>query len=722
MFASKAKRRISIATKFNLLTILIILVTSAGISFFLIHNVVSYKYNNLVRHGLVIASMASQSSEYCIYTGDKESMKQIVESLEVDEDVAYVCLLNKDKKLLMHKSFKCGLKIPPSPAVSFIDSGSQGKILYKEFVNKEDGKRYIDVLSPVIIVPDKKPTDTLVTNQKNTNPEIIGYIQLGLSLENLHKRINQFQMSALVFTSLFVFVGVIFTLFLTKKITAPLKKLNLATKKISEGIFEQHITVYTNDEISDFACAFNHMIERLQVYRDQLRHTAFHDPLTNLPNRNLFMERLERLIEHAKRDKNCLFSVLFLDLDRFKVVNDSLGHLVGDKLLILLSQKLKECLRESDTVARFGGDEFAILLDNVDDDFNAKYVAERILETLKEHFFLDGHKIVVSASIGIVLKGEFYNRPEDILRDADTVMYRAKMLGKARYAIFNAEMHANAMNFLRLEHDLRHAIERSELVIYYQPIVSLTSAEIVGLESLIRWQHPQRGLILPDEFIPLAEETKMIDKIGHWVIQNACAQNKVWHDMGFSNITITVNVSLLQLRNKELPEQVGTTIKNTGLPADAFKLEITESTVMESKELVLEIFKELNKMKIHFMMDDFGTGFSSINNLKQLPFSTLKIDRSLILDIDTSQDASSIVRSIIDMAHSLKIKVIAEGVETQRQLELLRLYQCDYIQGYLLYSPMKAEEITNLLRQKNTHLSNTKSNITREFIPLSSEN
>lgn len=719
MLASKTKRRISIATKFNLLIILIILLTSAGISFFLLRNVTSYKYNRLLSHGLIIASVVSQTSEYCIYTGDKESMKQTIESLQVDEDVAYVCLLDKEKNRLMSKSFKSGLPIPPAMNNH---SSSSVKILYEEFINTEDGNRYIDVLSPVVIVADKKPTDILASDTKSAHPEVVGYVQLGLTLENLHKRINQFQVSVLVITSLFILIGVIFTFFLTNKITAPLKKLSLATNKISEGVLEQHISINTHDEISDFAGAFNHMIERLRVYRDQLRHTAFHDSLTNLPNRNLFMERLERLIEHAKRDKNCAFSVLFLDLDRFKVVNDSLGHLVGDKLLILIAQKLEECLRKSDTVARFGGDEFAILLDNVDDDFNAKFVAERILETLKAPFILDGHRIDASASIGIVLKGEFYTRPEDILRDADITMYRAKMLGKARYAMFHTEMHANAMNFLQLENDLRHAIERSELVIYYQPIVSVTKGEIIALESLIRWQHPQRGFLLPDEFIPLAEETRMIDKIGHWVIQNACGQNKMWHDMGFSNITITVNVSVLQLRHKELLDQVRTTMENTGLPPDAFKLEITESTIMENKGLVLEIFKELNNMKIHLVMDDFGVGFSSIHNLKNLPFSTLKIDRSLILDIDTSEDASAIVKSIIEMAHSLKIKVIAEGVETQSQLELLRSYRCDYIQGYLLYSPMKAEEITDLLRQKNKPISDTKSNITQEFISFSGRN
>ncbi len=722
MPVSRAKRRISIATKFNLLTILIILMTSAGISFFLMHNVISYRYNSLLRHGLIVAGMASQTSEYCIYTGDRETMMQIVESLEVDDDVAYVCLLNKEKNQLMRKSFKSGLKIPPVSVVNSGDHGSPGKILYEEFVNTEDGNRYIEVIAPVVSFAAQKPNDGVENNTKDAHPEILGYVQLGLSLENLYKSINQFKVSAFLFTSLFIFIGIAFTLFLTKRITAPLKKLSLATKKISEGVFEQQISVRTNDEISDFASAFSRMIEHLRVYRDQLKHTAFHDSLTNLPNRNLFMERLERLIEHAKRDTQCAFSVLFIDLDRFKVINDSLGHLVGDKLLIFIAQKLEKCLRKSDTVARFGGDEFAILLDNVDDDFNAKFVAERILETLKEPFSLDGHRIVASASIGIVLQGEFYSRPEDILRDADITMYRAKMLGKARYAIFNAEMHARAVNFLQLEADLRHAIERSELIIYYQPIVSLERDEIIGLESLIRWQHPQRGLILPDDFIPLAEETSMIDKIGHWVIQNACAQNKAWHDMGFSNITITVNVSVLQFRHKELPEQIGAIIKNTGLPADAFELEITESTVIENKGLVLEIFKELNKMKIHLMMDDFGNGFSSIHNLKDLPFSTLKIDRSLILDIAVNPDASAIVKSIIDMAHSLKIKVIAEGVETQEQMELLRLYRCDYIQGYLLYCPMKAEEITHVLRQKNKPVSGAKHNDACGILPFTGEN
>ncbi|NUO09596.1 MAG: EAL domain-containing protein [Candidatus Brocadia sp.] len=716
MSASKAKRRISIAAKFNLLTMVIVLLTSGGISFILIRNVISYRYHNLLSHGLTIAGMASQTSEYCIYTGDTESMTQIIEGLEVDKDIAYVCLLNKEKRQLMWKSFKSGFQVPPAPAMGFTDSSLPGNIFYEEFINKEDGNRYINVLAPVVIFAANNSPDGLLNNTKGTNPEIIGYVQLGLSLENLQKRIHQFLISTLAFTIFFIIVGVVLTLFLTKRITSPIKNLSLVTKKISEGILEQQIDIYTNDEISDLAGTINHMLGRLRVYRDQLRHAAFHDPLTNLPNRNLFVERLERLIEHGKRNTNCAFSVLFLDLDRFKIVNDSLGHLIGDKLLVLIAQKLRECLRKSDTVARFGGDEFAILLDNVDDDFNAKFVAERILETLKEPFFLDGHRIVVSASIGIVLKGEFYNCPEDILRDADTTMYRAKRLGKARYTIFNTELHAHVMKFLRLEADLRHAIERSELVIYYQPIVSLASDDIVCLEALIRWQHPQRGLTLPDEFIPLAEETGMIDKIGHWVIQNACIQNKVWHDMGFSNITITINVSALQFRHKELPEQVGTIIKNSGLPGDAFELEITESTVMESKELVIEIFKELNKMNVHIVMDDFGTGFSSINNLKQLPFSKLKIDRSLILDITTNPNASSIVKSIIDMSHTLKIKVTAEGVETREQLDMLRLYRCDYVQGYLLYSPMKAEEITELLTQTSKHISDIKSNGLREHI------
>ncbi|MDR4507982.1 MAG: EAL domain-containing protein [Candidatus Brocadiaceae bacterium] len=440
---------------------------------------------------------------------------------------------------------------------------------------------------------------------------------------------------------------------------------------------------------------------------EQLKYNAFYDTLTGLPNRNYFMEHLEILINLSSKVKKYSFSVLFLDIDRFKVINDSLGHLAGDKLLISIAQRLKKCVRSTDMFARLGGDEFAVILEVVSDDYNAKVVAEKVLKNLREPFLLDEQRVVTSASIGIVLKGENYSSSESILRDADTVMYRAKLLGKARYAIFDVEMHAQAIKTLQLEADLRHAIERSELLIFYQPIVSLKNMHIVSFESLIRWQHPKRGLLPPNDFIPLAEETGLIDQIGNWVLEKSCYQNKAWHTMGFQDLSVSVNISALQLRHKKVPLLISDILKATRLPPRALELEITESSIMENTDLCREIFKELEEMNIQLLMDDFGTGFSSINNLKMYPFYTIKIDQSLIYDIDTNPDASKITRSIIDMAHSLKIKTTAEGVETKEQLELLKSYKCDYVQGYLLYKPMKMEMITELLKQKSNYSEKT---------------
>ena len=441
-------------------------------------------------------------------------------------------------------------------------------------------------------------------------------------------------------------------------------------------------------------------ITRQKRLESQLFYNAYHDALTGLPNRTHFTNHLERLIERTRTNRGNSFAVLFLDIDRFKVINDSLGHTIGDKLLISVAERLKECMRHNDIVARFGGDEFVILLDEINGSACTKSIAEKILKRLKEPFCLDGHTVFTSSSIGIVLCDEYYDRPEDIMRDADTVMYRAKSNGKSNYVMFDKEMHSHAIKVLHLEADLQKAITNNEFIMHYQPIVSLADGKIVGTESLIRWEHPQRGLVSPKEFIPLAEETGMIEPIGRWVIKEALSQSKIWCDSGYSNLFVSVNVSARQFKNHNLTESIQRILDETGMHVRNFSLEITESTVMEDMDRSIKTLKELREIGVKIMLDDFGTGFSSINNLRFLPVDGIKIDLSLTKDIATNSDAATIAKAIVSMAHGLNKKVIAEGVETEAQIDFLRSHNCNLAQGYFFGKPMPAHEFFKLL-QKN---------------------
>jgi diguanylate cyclase (GGDEF)-like protein/PAS domain S-box-containing protein len=433
-----------------------------------------------------------------------------------------------------------------------------------------------------------------------------------------------------------------------------------------------------------------------KVAEMQLLHDAFHDALTGLPNRALFMNRLEHATERAKRRKDYQFAVLFLDLDRFKVINDSLGHLVGDQLLIEIAQRLVKCLRPGDTVARLGGDEFAILLDGIESVNDAIRVSDRIQKELMLPFNLNGQEVCMTTSIGIALNNRDYNQPNDLLRDADIAMYRAKALGKARYAVFDTGMHTRAVELLHLEANLRRAIEQQEFRLYYQPILCLTSGKITGVEALLRWQHPQRGLVSPAEFIPVAEETGLIVAIGEWVLQTACAQSKTWQDMGLPPLFVAINLSARQFQHQNLLELIKKILKETGMTAQTLKLEITESIAMRDLDFSIPVLKELSTMGVQILIDDFGTCYSSLGYLNRFPINALKIDQSFVKDIPNNPDNAAIIKAIIAMAHSLKLKVIAEGVETEEQLAFLRSQACDEIQGYLLSHPLPAEVFARL--------------------------
>jgi len=437
-----------------------------------------------------------------------------------------------------------------------------------------------------------------------------------------------------------------------------------------------------------------------QRKRDEetIRHLAYYDALTDLPNRVLFTNRLNLMIAHARRNRQ-LLAVMFLDLDRFKTINDTLGHTIGDRLLQSVAQRVRRCLREVDTVARLGGDEFALLLLGITHVEDAARIARKILETLKPSFTFEDHELRITASIGIALYPNDGEDAQTLLKNADTAMYQAKEQGRNSYKFYNPTMNATALERLALENSLRRALERGEFVVHYQPRVNLATGHIVGMEALVRWQHPELGLIPPSTFIPVAEETNLIVALGEWVLRTACAQNKAWQEAGFPPLCVSVNLSAHLFKKRNLVEMVAWAVRETGLDPDCLDLEVTEGTVMENAETTISTLRGLKGMGIRLSIDDFGTGYSSLNYLKRFPIDTLKIDQSFVQDIFTDPDDAEIAKLIVAMAHSLKLKVIAEGVETEEQLAFLHAHQCDEMQGYLFSKPVPAEVFTQFLQE-----------------------
>ncbi len=433
---------------------------------------------------------------------------------------------------------------------------------------------------------------------------------------------------------------------------------------------------------------------------DQLLHDALHDGLTDLPNRSLFMDRLDQAIRLYQRDGSKQYSVLYFDIDRFKNVNDSLGHSVGDSLLVGIARRLETILRPSDTLARLSGDEFAILLTQVSSTECATLVVKRIHQLLHQKFVLQGNVIYPSVSIGIAMAAEQYDSPGQVLRDADLAMYRAKSLDKQGDAVvFDAHMHASAVQRLRLETDMRRAIDRGEFVIHYQPIVSLQTGQVLSFEALLRWQHPQRGLVSPNEFIGVAEETGMISELSWWILQTAAEQTRRWQRLIPNNahLGISVNVTGALFRNEDMANQLLALLEKCELAPKYMHLEITERSFMDHQDAVLAELDKLKSAGVQLHVDDFGTGYSSLSYLKRYSYDTLKIDRSFIRDVTSMGDASAIVQAIVSLGQDLKMNIVAEGVENAEQVRLLRKMDCPEAQGYWFSRPLTQENAHEVL-------------------------
>src|SRR5574341_27150 len=718
------KKRFRLAAKFNLLAVMPILATSVGICLFVIQLEMTNSFRELVDHGKTIAVTTARNSEFGIYTENQDSLAPILEGLSADSDIAYVSVMNRQRRPLASRTFK-GAGEPPEQAV-LINNGST-EVLHRDLIDERDNRRYIDILYPVVSAGGDITDVLLKGDETSRKPAVIGYLRLGLTQEGLQKRIHELLVSITLFTSLLVLLGTGLTILLSRRITSPLERLTAATQEISEGKFDSPLEVRTNDEIADLARSFDQMRGHLRSYRaqveertaeltatneqlrreigarkaaeEQLQYDALHDALTGLPNRALFMDRLMHAMKISKRHKDYLYAVLFLDLDRFKVVNDSLGHIIGDKLLIAFGQRLVSCLRPHDTVARLGGDEFAVLLEDIGGLSNATYIAERIGAEMAAPFTVSGHDAFATASIGIALGAAGYEQPEQILRDADTAMYQAKSRGRAGFIVFEPGMHAYAVERLRLETDLRRAVERDEFTVFYQPIFSLTTNRLTGFEALVRWQHPERGLLNPGDFIKVAEETGIIVAIDRLVLREACRQMQEWLKLSFNKelTFISANLSNKQMAQPDLVDHGSRGIRETELRPGCLKLEITENVIIENPDETVVMLKRLKELGVQLYIDDFGTGYSSLNYLHRLPIDGLKIDRSFIWRMGDHGENQQIVKTIMSLANDMNIDVIAEGVETASQVAQIMLLDCKFGQGYLFSKPVDSAKARVLI-------------------------
>lgn len=562
-----------------------------------------------------------------------------------------------------------------------------------------------------------KGASQLIKTTLNNNHYLIGskkidsdiYLVSILPENEFNAGTQKITTAVIIITTFSIIISAILILFVLNYILIkPINILNNAAKKISIGKLEPIKNIESDDEIGELTQSFNEMTYYIKESNEQIKFLAYHDNLTGLPNRLMFKEYLEPVLARAKRN-NEYFSILFLDLDDFKRVNDSLGHKAGDKLLQTVAMRLSKSVRHEDyittrnsdstsnVVARLGGDEFIILLADIHKPYIASKIAERILTELEIPEAIDGHEIHMSTSIGISIFPDDGNTADTLIKNADLAMYNAKELGKNTYCNYSSELNKKAKIRLSMENRLRKAVDNGDFVLHYQPQINPITNKISGVESLIRWNDPEHGLIPPIEFIPIAEDSGLVLKLTDWVLHESCRQNKEWQDMGLPPIIISSNISGIDIARRDLKKVINNALSANQLSPEYLEVELTESVMMSTDIDVVSILREINEIGVSIALDDFGTGYSSLNYLLRFPIQTLKIDRSFIIDIEHNRTKASITSSIIEMAHTLDLKVIAEGIEKEEQLKILKQHKCDVIQGFYYSKPVESQFIVEML-------------------------
>ena len=634
-----------------------------------------------------------------LYEMRLSDLEIIYEDLQRQPDIAYVYVLDAD-----HLELASG-SIDSSDEASFlqvVDDPLAGTVL-----DTREVKRIRDGGTEHIGMPVKLGT------------EYLGTVRFGIVLDEYNRDLSKVWVRNLLVGLFFVLFGIVLSTVVARRLTKPLGYLIAMTDRASHGDLDQTIDLHTNDELEHLASSFNTMLDALRRSIDEVHQLAYRDKLTSLPNRAWFHDYLKRTIGEVTRSDRSA-ALVFLDLDRFKHVNDTLGHHVGDQLLTAFAGRLQECIRQSDAiavlrsrpssdcpsdeslmaaVARLGGDEFTIVLPDLEKASDAAIVAERIITSLAEPFDLDGEEFVASTSIGIAVFPVDGDNPEDLLKHADAAMYQAKQAGRNTFRFYDAQIAEIAIQRMSLERELRQAVEQKQFRVVFQPQFAVATGDVIGAEALIRWQHPELGLLTPDRFLSVAEDSKLMPEIGRMVFRDALRAARGWPLLRDRNLRLAVNVSIEELEAENFGEWILQQLRETAFDAHALEIEVTESTAMLDNDRVEAQVKMLRCAGVRFAVDDFGVGYSNLARMKRLAFETLKIDKSLMQGVGSDRDAEILVGSILSMAESLGLDVVAEGIETQEQLAFLAEHACGYAQGYLLSRPMLDEAFQDWVRK-----------------------
>jgi diguanylate cyclase (GGDEF)-like protein len=703
--------RLGLQTKLNLLAIGLIVATAVGISAFLFRQQVQDEQTRLQTQGMTIVSMLTELTEPAVTTADKRALRQILDSLDADPDIAYVVVLDAQRKLLASRVF--GNRVPtPIP----LSNPRETKI--DTAVHTVDGRRYLDLVAP--IVATKPGTQSSLRNPLAATAEApIGYLQLGMGFERSQNELRSNLIGALSVVAALVLVAIVITLLLTRRLIAPIRQLMRAARAVGAGKLDVYVPVSSSDELGLLTHTFNHMTHRLfesqaevatyqrtleekvalrtkelEIATAQAYKLAQHDILTGLPNRALLNQRLRQIVAQAARDGHQV-ACLFLDFDHFKRINDTLGHDAGDQLLQAVAQRLTSAVRESDTVARLGGDEFVIILPDLDPDkatFEIMNVITRVRESFLAPFRLGDQTPTLTCSIGVSVYPIDAADPGAIIKQADTAMYAAKDAGRNVYRFYTADMNARVQARLQLETDMRRGLMDDEFFLVYQPQVEMGSGRACGVEALLRWRDPERGVIGPNEFIPIAEESGMIQALGARVLRDGCRQVMTWHRHNML-LRLSVNLSVQQLQHDSWLSIVEDALHTSGLPARYLDLEITESVIITHPEKAVATLMKLKQMGVSITVDDFGTGYSSLSYLTSLPIQAIKIDQRFVHGLEQNKNDEAVTQAIIALSHSLGLRVIAEGVETVAQFEYLKSHGCEEAQGFLISRPLEEPEL-----------------------------
>jgi diguanylate cyclase (GGDEF)-like protein len=706
---------LGLQTKFNLLAIGLIVVTTVLISAFLVQQQVRDEQSRLRTQGMTIVSMLLELTDTAVAARDTDALRDILDSLDADRDIAYVVVLDAKRKPLASRVFSSDVPTPMPP-------GAPTETKTETAVHTVDGRRYLDLVAPIFLIDAGSPTGpppALRTPPAAVSATPIGYLQLGMSFERSQAEMRSSLIGALKVVAGLVLAAILITVVLTRRLIAPIRQLMRAARAVGSGKLDVYLPVSSSDELGLLTHTFNHMTHRLfesqaevanhqrtleekvaqrtkelEIATAQAYTLAQHDILTGLPNRALLNQRLKQIVAQAARDGHQV-ACLFLDFDHFKRINDTLGHDAGDQLLQAVAQRLTSAVRESDTVARLGGDEFVVVLPSLDPDkatFEIMSVITRVRESFLAPFRLGDQTPTLTCSIGVSVYPVDAGDPGALIKQADTAMYAAKDSGRNGYRFYTADMNARVQARLQLETDMRRGLMDDEFFVVYQPQIEMASGRACGVEALLRWRDPERGVIGPDEFIPIAEESGMIQALGARVLRDACRQVMTWHRQNMM-LRLSVNLSVQQLQHDSWLSIVEDALRASGLPSRYLDLEITESVIITHPEKAVATLMKLKQMGVSITVDDFGTGYSSLSYLTRLPIQAIKIDQRFVHGLEQNKNDEAVTQAIIALSHSLGLRVIAEGVETVAQYEYLKSRGCEEAQGYLISRPLEEPEL-----------------------------